>query len=122
MPGSSAECNLNGEHIKAITSEYSPYFYLTSDNYKFINNLYHQASETYDVTDFAGGVSNDIIKIMALVCNFTYEIHIRRDGIFGKIAESNGSLITTGELDSVINGILFIQKYSLLIFNLSLKI
>lgn len=58
------------------------------------------------MTDFSGGVSNDIIKIMAFACNFTYEIHVRTDGIFGIIAESNGSLITTGELDSVINGMI----------------
>ena len=77
---------------------------LTSENYKKIGDLYHPNSETYDVTAFVSGFLNDMIKIMSFACNFTYEIHHRKDGIFGGVTESNGSKMATGVFDNIING------------------
>ena len=104
VPKSTVGCNLKGKHIKAITNEYIPYMRFTSDNYKNIGDLYHENSETYDVTDFASGYLNDIIKLLSFACNFTYEIHFRKDGAFGGVTESNGSYIATGVWDNLING------------------
>ena len=76
----SVNCNLHGKLIKALTIEEIPYMDFTSENYKNIDHLYHSSSETYDVTNFTSGFLNDFIKIMSFACNFTYEIHVRKDG------------------------------------------
>ena len=101
---SSVDCNLHGKLIKALTIEEIPYMHFTSENYKNIDHLYHSSSETYDVTNFTSGFLNDFIKIMSFACNFTYEIHVRKDGKQGGVTESNGTLIATGVFDNLING------------------
>ena len=100
----SRNCNLHGKHIKALTIEEIPYMHFTSENYKNIDHLYHSSSETYDVTNFTSGFLKDFIKIMSFACNFTYEIHVRKDGKQGGVTESNGTLIATGVFDDLING------------------
>ena len=56
------------------------------------------------MTSFTSGLLPDIIKTLAFACNFTYEIHQRKDGIFGGVTESNGSKMATGVFDNIING------------------
>ena len=107
---SSVDCNLHGKLIKALTIEEIPYMHFTSENYKNIDHLYHSSSETYDVTNFTSGFLNDFIKIMSFACNFTYEIHVRKDGKQGGVTESNGTLIATGVFDNLINGEGITQK------------
>ena len=48
----------------------------------------------------------EIFEALALACNFTYEIHYRKDGKWGTIKEySNGTYqSSTGMFDSLING------------------
>ena len=48
----------------------------------------------------------EIFEALALACNFTYEIHYRKDRKWGTIIEySNGTYeSSTGMFDSLING------------------
>ena len=68
--------------------------------------LFHTDSQTYDVTSYSSGLMLEIFEALALACNFTYEIHYRKDGKWGTIKEySNGTYqSSTGMFDSLING------------------
>ena len=48
----------------------------------------------------------EIFEALSLACNFTYEIHYRKDGKWGTIIESNNGTYqsSTGMFDSLING------------------
>ena len=59
----------------------------------------------------------DVIKSVAIICNFTLEIHLREDQLSGKINEfPNGSLSYTGVFENLMDtkGIyLYAMNYNL---------
>ena len=85
--------------IYKITFKYLLFKFLDDDK------LFHADSQTYDVTSYSSGLMYEIFEVLSLACNFTYEIHYRKDGKWGTIIESNGTYqSSSGMFDSLING------------------
>ena len=97
-------CNLNGTHLVAITSIYIP-FMIIEPGYEKNELSYHKESDTYEVKKYSSGYLIDLMNLLSLGCNFTYEVHIRKDKINGNINEhSNGSVSITGCYKLLIEG------------------
>ena len=94
-----SDCNFNGEKLLAITANSNPYVRI-SDGY----NLYFNATDTYDVTGYISGMLPELLHTLATYCNFTYEVHYRRDQVWGTILEENGTIKATGLFDSLLTG------------------
>lgn len=93
-------CNFNGTKIKSITALSSPYLMLTSG----YNGTWDETSDTFIINAYSHGLMIDIIKSLGDFCNFTYEIHLRRDQIYGDIVEfDNGTVLKSGHFETFLN-------------------
>ena len=95
----SEKCEFHGTKLLAITGKSNPYVRI-SDGY----NLYFNTTGTYDVTDYISGMLPDLLVTLAKYCNFTYEVHYRKDQVWGTIKENETVVSTTGVFDSLLNG------------------
>ena len=67
-------------------------------------SIFYNQTQTYDITDISYGFMKDIIETLSQVCNFTYEIHIRKDKKFGTITEfPNGTKVASGMFESLLD-------------------
>ena len=83
-------------HLVTLIAGLSKPFMMIESGYEKTQS-YHKISSTYEVTNVSNGFLIDLINDLASVCNFTYEVHIRKDKKFGNIIESaNGSAVFTG--------------------------
>ena len=102
VAGSMSCGNLNGNHLVAISSISAVYMSVEPD-YDKNQSSYHEETDTYEVKKFSSGFGMDLMDIVSSVCNFTYEVHIRKDKGWGDVIEfSNGSVAFTGFFESLL--------------------
>ena len=92
--------NFHGYQMKAMTEHGPPYL---SIDLSFAE--YDEMSQTFDVTNSAGGTFYYIFQELQKYLNFTYSLHKREDGKWGPTTVlANGSVIAAGITKSLTNG------------------
>ena len=73
----SGKCDFHGVKLKTVTGKSVPYL-MTEPEYEK-TTVFNSKTQTYDITNHCNGLMKDIVETLAATCNFTYEIHIRKD-------------------------------------------
>ena len=96
-------CNFRGTKLRAVTGISVPYF-VPEEQYEK-KAIYYGDSQTYDITNLKNkGILMEVMESLALGCNFTFEIHIRKDKKFGNVLEyDNGTISSSGLFQSILD-------------------
>ena len=108
----SVKCDFHGVKLKTITGRSVPYLMTESEYEK--TTVFYSKTQTYDITNHCNGLMKDIVETLSVACNFTYEIHIRKDKRFGTITEyENGTIFKSGMFQSLLDdsGKSFLKKH-----------
>ena len=91
--------NFMGLHFNIMAQNDILYAHF-DDNYKSLAK-FHENNQTYDVTNFASGMTINLLRSLSEQLNFTYSLYDRKDGYYG--SEINGK--PTGVLANIANGL-----------------
>ena len=109
-------CDLQGTKLKLLTSDYWPDMFINKS--ELTAPKFDGVSPMYNITQNSRGFLKVLLETLALACNFTFELYMRKDGQDGDVRFQNGTLESSGFYENLLqtnlyDGIWFVKTMRL---------